>query len=892
MLKHLFYIVVCFCPVFSITVMGQNIIKGKVFDYQKVPVEMANVLLSDSTNTEIIAYGITQTDGSYALKTSFEGKIHLKFSHLGYSSRTMEINIRKGENLIDDVWLEEKAFDLEGVIVRTESPVVQRKDTVRITTKYFTDGTEKNVEEMLRKIPGLQVETDGTIKVGNKEIEKIMVEGDDFFEKGYKILSKNMPSQPIEEVEVLSRYSHNRLLKNIEESNKIALNLKLNDKSKRVWFGNADVAYGLVSKNKHHLKGNLMNFGKKNKYYFLSNFNNVGDNSFASTQNTINPIRFDQSVTMGNDTHLSNLIKISPPNLGFKQIHSQINNTKLLSLNGIFNPTEKLKIKAQGLFSWNKVHFFQNTTETVQIHNTNFTNTQSYHLTNKEKVIFGKLDASYDFSENKMLQSSTIVNYGNFYDNTHLLFNGNSTIENLKHQNDFFDHKVAYTQKVKERKIILITGRYICESAPQNYNVNKYYFSDLFPNFDEIDNVKQNVSGAMQFAGINALFMNRTQRGHLLEIQLGNEYKKDKLQSQFTLFQNNTPITNLKNFGNNATYQENDLYFKTKYTYHLLNNCNLTGKLDFHQLFNHFEDEYNTNGQYALYLNPSVNLDWKINKNNNINISYSYNNNNVKMIDIYNGFVMTRFNSLSKGASNFDKLNTSNLTLNYNIGNWGDRFFATALFIYRKNHNFLSTNSIIDKNFTTYEKIHVKNREIIIFNTKIDYYFKSISNNLKLDLGFHQSNFKNKVNHSELRNGKNYSFNYGFELRSAFRGIFNYHIGTKWNSSKVKIGILSRFFTDNISFADFSFRFNKKTILKTQCERYFFGNLPANQEYYFLDFELEHKFSDEKITFAVVGKNLMNTKTFRKHSISDIGTSTTEYRLLPRFALLRMTYRF
>ncbi|WP_212898661.1 carboxypeptidase-like regulatory domain-containing protein [Capnocytophaga cynodegmi] len=887
----MFYIVAFFCPILITTVMGQNAIQGKVIDHKKLPLELVNVLLLDSTNTKIITYDTTQPDGSYTLKTQRKGSMYLKFSCLGFSPYVVEINVKKGANLLNDILLEEKVFDLEGVVIRSEPPVSQRKDTVRIQTKYFANGTEKNVEDILKKIPGLQVDTDGTIKVGNKEIEKIMVEGDDFFEKGYKILSKNMPSYPIEEVEVLTRYSHNRLLKNIEESDKVALNLKLNEQSKRIWFGNTDIAYGLISENRHHLKANLMNFGKKNKYYFLSNFNNVGDNSFTSNHNTINPIRIGQSIEIGNEAKLNNLIKISPPNLAFKQIHSRLNNAKLLSINSIFNPTEKLKIKVQGLFNWDKVNFFQNTTEVVQTERIHFTNTENQQLTNKEKIVFGKIDASYDLSEKQMLQSSAKISYSNFDDNSYLLFNSDSTIERLKHHNKLFDYKIAYNQKIKKRQVILITGRYIYESAPQKYYVNKFFFSDIFTNLTKINNLKQQVSETMQFAGINASFINRTSKGHLLEIQLGNEYKKDILQSQLYLNQTDTTTTELKNFKNDLTHKENSLYLKTKYVHQLSNNLNLIGKLDLYLLINHFKDQHKTN-QHIFYTNPSINLNWNINKNNKLSISYSYNNNNVKITDIYNGFVMTSFNSFSKGTSNFDKLNTSNIALNYDIGNWSDRFFATIFLIYRKNHNFLSTNSIINKNFNVYEKIYVKNQEMLIFNTKIDYYFKSIYTNLKLDLGYNQNSFKNKVNHSKLRAGKNHSFTYGFELRSAFRNFFNYHIGIKWNYSQIKIDTLSKSFTDNISFADFNFSFNRNTTLKIQCERYFFGNLPDNQEYYFLDFELEHKFFNKRITFSIIGKNFLNTKTFRKYNINDISSLTTEYRLLPRFALLRVNYRF
>src|SRR5699024_7264225 len=106
------------------------------------------------------------------------------------------------------------------------------------------NGTEETVEDVLRKIPGLRIDEEGTIKVGNREVEKVMVEDDDFFGHGYKILTKNMPAHPIKQVDILKHYSANELLKGIEDSDKVALNLKLKDDSKRIWFGIAEAGGG------------------------------------------------------------------------------------------------------------------------------------------------------------------------------------------------------------------------------------------------------------------------------------------------------------------------------------------------------------------------------------------------------------------------------------------------------------------------------------------------------------------------------------------------------------------------------------------------------------------------------------------------------------------------
>jgi len=81
--------------------------------------------------------------------------------------------------------------------------------------------------------------------------------------------------------------------------------------------------------------------------------------------------------------------------------------------------------------------------------------------------------------------------------------------------------------------------------------------------------------------------------------------------------------------------------------------------------------------------------------------------------------------------------------------------------------------------------------------------------------------------------------------------------------------------------------------MQFQTERYFFGNLnKKNNTYYFLGFDAKYTIKKNKLTLALTGKNLFNTETFRTFSISDISTSTTEYRLLERFVLLKMEYRF
>jgi hypothetical protein len=488
-----------------------------------------------------------------------------------------------------------------------------------------------------------------------------------------------------------------------------------------------------------------------------------------------------------------------------------------------------------------------------------------------------------------MLEATTKFNSGNFNDNSNLVFNGSSTIENLQHQNTLFDQKINFTNKINDKKVFLITGRFIDEKAPQNYAVNRFFYQDLFPAFNSANKVSQQSNNQMQFAGVNAHLLDRKTNGNLLEIKVGNEYRKDKLATAFSLLEDNLVVANPTRYQNQTTYQVNDLYFKSKYRLKI-NTLGFTGKLDFHQLFIGLKNNTISSNQSLSFINPSLGFDWTINNKNKITTSYSYNKSSAGVLDVYSDFVLTGFRSFSKGTNSFNQLDASTVMLNYQLGSWGDRFFANTLILYNKNNDFFSTNSLISQNFSQAEKILIKDREFITIDSNIDYYFKKIATNLKVDLGFMQSVFKNIVNNSSLREVKSFNYNYGIELRSAYK-VFNYNFGTKWTTSEVKTTIKNSF-TNNISFIDLSFVFNDKFNVQLQSERYFFGSLQTDNTYYFMDFDTRYILIPNKLSFGVTAKNLFNTERFRDFSVSDIGTSTTAYRLLPRYVLLKMEFRF
>ena len=745
---------------------SQTTLSGAVSD-SNGSLYSVSITIKDTLTNRVLNYTYSDNNGNYTLVTKNQGQFNMVFNALGYKTKTIPLVLDGTQNnKTINVVLEEQPFALDEVVIKSERSMVIKKDTITFKTKYFTRGNEHTVEDLLKVIPGLNIDSEGTIKVGNKEIEKLMIDGDDLFEKGYKILSKNMPAYPIETVEVLQNYSNNHLLKDIEVSDKVALNLKLNEKSKRIWFGNLEANIGNDSF--YHYKANLMNFGKKNKYYFLANANSIGYNATGDIQQLIKPFRLNQPASIGDNQSVSNLIGLSASDSNFKKERTNFNNAELVSLNAIFNPSDKLKIKTLGFFNWDETSFFRNQVDNITTNTNSFTNTEDYKLDNKKQLAFGKLDVIYKPSNTKMLESTTKYNSGNYNNDANLVFNGVSTLQNLEQNTTFFDQKLNYTNKFKDQKVMLLTGRYITEKKPQNYTINQFLYQDLFPEFSTANNVFQVSNNQMQFVGVNAHILDRKSNGHLLELQLGNQFREDKLNTSFTLLEDNVSLHQPIEYQNQTKHQVNDLYFKSKYKIKL-DNFALSGNLEAHQLFNTLGSNNASTQQTPFYINPSLGAEWTINSNNKIQTTYSYNTANAKVLDVYSNYVLTGFRSFSKGTNTFNQLKAFSVMLNYQLGNWANRFFANTLVLYTKNHDFLSTNTLINQNYTQTQKTLIKDSQFLTINTKFDYYFKFMSSNLKLDLGYTKNEFKNVVNNSNLRTVVSTNYNYGLELRSALK---------------------------------------------------------------------------------------------------------------------------
>lgn len=877
----------CLCIASSACVHAQIIISGVVQNAAENPLQGVNVLLKEGTKHSILKYTSTDTQGKFSFSMPEQKNLYLVFSSIGHEKKVLTLSPdAKEQNSHLKVILTEKAFELNEVVVTgSRKSVVVKEDTIVYRTKFYTNGTEQTVENLLSKLPGVQVGEDGSIRVGGKEVERIMVEGDDFFEKGYKMLSQNMPAYPVEEVEVIQNYVHNRLLKKMKDSDRVALNLKLAQKSKNIWFGNLQAALG--THKTYYLQNNLMNFSKTHKSYLFANMNNAGSDMMRNTDLLTETGEDIPDVT--GKQRIQEVLELSAYSPGIGSKRGLFNRTRSVSSNTILKPSDRMSIKAIGLLGADSQDFTESTIDQIETGEIQYTNRQAYQLNKGKKTGFGKLQVTHNPSENDMLESTTFFYKNKARDASYLLFNDQSSQEHLHTDNSLFEQRLNYTYRIKNRSILFCSGRFVHEEKPQEYYIDRFYFQELFPEVKEVDEVRQLLANRMSVFDAKISLLKGDEKNRWL-FQLGNNYRQDKFSSELVLSkEGDKPLIPRSHF-NNLSYGVNDFYLLGNYR-HKFRQIELFGSLALHHLLHTYQTSSFRQEPCFWAINPHAGMEWSIDKRNKLTASYSYKTRSAQISNLYDHDVLSGFRSFTRGYGSPVRLNSSFFVLNYQLGNFDEDLLANVFAMYIREHDSFSSDMFLSRNTVQTRSILVHGNNFASINSKVDYYVKPIKSNIKLKVSFSGNTYENILNHSDFRKITANNFTIGLEMRSGGSSGFGYHIGTQWSRSLSHTALTHSYCSD-FSFLDLSCKFGKKFDALFKLERYGFSRSVSRRSYCFMDLQMNYRLIPQKIQLKLSGTNLLNTDQFISASVSDIGSSATTYKLRPRSVMLTLEYRY
>lgn len=309
-------------------------ISGKVQSTEGVFLANSSVLIYHADKLSASNFTFTNEEGFYSTSViAAKGGLRLVFSHLGYEEKEVGLNyeIFYDTTLYFNITLNSKNTLLDSVIITSPKAITVKGDTTIFNAQSFGSKIENKVEDLLKNLPGMQVDEDGNLRFNNKPISKVTINGIDLFSDDYKKLTKNLSAGYLDAVEVIENYSDNPVLKDFDFNKRSVINLKLNKSLLKV-FGEAQAAYDPF-KNHEDLNGNLFSLIGKLKLAAIANYNNIGNNlattglNKQSLEDLLNP----NSIEIPYN-HVSNLITpVNAPGIDKKRYF--LNNDKKYSLN-------------------------------------------------------------------------------------------------------------------------------------------------------------------------------------------------------------------------------------------------------------------------------------------------------------------------------------------------------------------------------------------------------------------------------------------------------------------------------------------------------------------------------------------------------------------------------
>ena len=275
-----------FFLIFAGTVFAQKngIVKGIAFDtISRQPVAAATVSVLEKKDSSLVTFTMTGSDGRFELRGLANGEYRLLLTHVNYHNSNKYFTISDSSRLVDmgSLPISDKTKVLEEVVLAAEAPpITMINDTIQYNAGSFKVQPNANVEDLLKRLPGVKVEKDGTIKAQGEKVNRVLVDGKEFFGNDPKIATKNLPADAVDKVQVYDRQSDQAQLTGFEDGNyEKTINLKLKKDKKKGLFGKAMAGAG--TKERYEGRFNLNSFKGARQLSAIGMGNNTNADGFS-----------------------------------------------------------------------------------------------------------------------------------------------------------------------------------------------------------------------------------------------------------------------------------------------------------------------------------------------------------------------------------------------------------------------------------------------------------------------------------------------------------------------------------------------------------------------------------------------------------------------------------
>ena len=871
--------------------------EGVITDSMGNTIMGANVIAIEKESKVLDGFGISSDSGFYRISLKKNTDYQVKISFIGFQQIELDLNL--SEDFEKNFVLEEQAEALDEVEIVYEMPVTIKGDTIVYNADSFNTGSEKKLGDVLKNLPGIEVNDDGTIEVEGKEITKITVEGKDFFDGDSKLATQNLPANAVGKVEVLRNFTENNQLRNVTNNeDNIAINISLKSGKDKFWFG--EILGGAGNDDTFLAAPKIFYYAKDLSMSLFGNSNNIGDPVLSRRDF----YRFSGGFNNLN-AQTGTSINISSDGAGIGNLQNnraKSIDAKLGAYNFSHSPNEKWELsgfaiiaKTQNILE-EKVDRVYTATNAVQ-------QTSDYVVQENEQQIY-KFSTEYNPNDRLQTEYNLLIRSASDFENTDLVSSSNSRgISSLETENIAIlksQEPTSINQELKayytlnEDHIFSFEAQHLSQDEDPFYQAIKEIqpFRNILPldtnqsNFNI--NQKRNTStdkveGKLDYyyilspkSNLNFTFgiTDVSQKFNSNIFQLLDDNSQNKFEDQL--------------LGNDVDFNFTDAYLSFRYRF-ITGIFTIDPGFTIHSYKTNNIQLGNTVSNSYSDIRPNMRVFMKFKDAESLRFDYRLTTQFTDVNNLAKGYIFNNYNSFFQGNPNLEAAKLNSFRLNYQIINI---FTFTNIFAnlnYSKRSNSIQNKTLISgiNSVRSSENSNIP-RESYSASGRIDKRFKNFRAGFTMN--FNYSDFNNVVNGNPLKS-INFTQRYRASLATNFRDKPNIEIGYTYNKRKYENGNnVNNFYTDS-PFIELDAYFGKGFVFTAEYSYNYYRNQDVTlNEYRFLEADLSYNKDGSKWEFGVGVTNLFDDTSINRDSFNQLFNQTRSYIIQPRYTVFRIKY--
>jgi hypothetical protein len=871
--------------------------EGVITDSDGNTIMGANVIAVEKETKILDGFGISSETGFFRVSLKKNTDYQVKISFIGFQQIELDLNL--SEDFDKNFILEEQAETLDEVELIYEMPVTISGDTIIYNADSFNTGTEKKLGDVLKNLPGVEVNEDGTIEVEGKEVTKITVEGKDFFDGDSKLATQNLPANAVGKIQVLRNFSEAGQLRNVTNNeDNVAINISLKTGKDKFWFG--ELLGGLGNDDAYLAAPKVFYYAKDLSMSFLGNSNNIGEPALSRRD----LFRFGGGFNNLN-AQSGTSINISSDGAGITNLQNnraKSADANLAAYNFTHSPNDKWELSGFAILSKTK-NVLEEKVDRVYSATNAVQKTSDYIVQDNEQQLY-KFTTAYNPNDRLQTEYNILIKSSSDIENTEL---SSSSSRAGASNSDNEDINVFKTQKpssinqelkgyytLNEDHIFSFEAQHLSQDEDPFYQAIKTIqpFKSIIPldtnqsnfNINQFRNTHTDkIEGKLDYYYILTPKSN-------LNLTLGITDVNQKFNSNIFQILDNKSQTefNEEVLVNDVNFNFTDAYFSFRYRF-------ISGIFTFDPGFT--VHSYKTNNTQlgvmssdSFYdIRPNFDIFMKFKDAESLRFNYRLITQFTDVNNLAKGYVFNNYNSFSQGNPTLEAAKVNNFSLNYRSINI---FTFTNIFArlnYTKRSNSIQNKTTIAgiNRVSSVENSNIPRESYSAFG-RIDKRFKNFR--AGFNMNFNYSDFNNIVNGASTKS-INFTQSYRATLATNFKDKPNLEIGYSYNKRMYELGGNKNYFYTDSPFVKLDAYFGKGFVFTADYSYNYYRNQDVTlNEYRFLEADLSYNKEGSKWEFGIGVTNLFNDTSINRDSFNELYSETRSYVIQPRYTVFRIKY--